>query len=125
MGTLDATARLPRGGRDDIWLKGNFSRPTQLSIDGRVVGRVAYESGGDGNYATPLRADIAAGRRRLTVRRLGASWRPGDGAAASISRIVFAPRGRARTIDVDPRRWRSACKRRVDWVEAVRDTPTG
>lgn len=119
-GRIDTTVRFPRGGRFTVWLKGDFSRTTQFMVDDRVVGQVAYQSGGDGNYATPMQAQIAVGARRLTVRRPGGSWRPGDDAGARLERILLEPEGVTRAVDVAPARWRSVCAIDVDWVEAIR-----
>ncbi len=121
IGEIDVRTRVPRAGRYEAWLRGDFSRATQLHVDGRRIGEVAYESGGNGNYATPLALELTAGTHRFTVSRGGGTLRPGDNAPSRLVRIVLQPRGEAQTVDVDPASWRSICSRDdVDWVEAVR-----
>jgi hypothetical protein len=121
-GRIDTTARFPRGGRFTVWLKGDFTRLTQVVIDDRLIGQVSYQSGGEGNYATPFRATIQPGRRRLAIRRPGGSLLPGDNSIAVLRNLVFVPDGPVRVVDVDPKRWRSVCDKQVDWVEAIRKT---
>ena len=120
-GRLDTTVPFERGGQYEFWMRGAFSRPTQSLVDDRVLGTVSYQSGGEGNYATPARVTIEPGRRRIAVRRLGGSWRPGNGNPSRIELIVLQPVGDPRVVDVAPSRWREVCDTTVDWVEAVRD----
>jgi hypothetical protein len=121
IGEINVRTRVPRGGRYTAWLRGDFSRATQLAVDGRRIGEVAYESGGNGNYATSLPVTLAAGTHRFTVSRGGGTWHPGDNAPSRLVRIVLEPQGEARTVDAAPAEWRSICARDdVDWVEAIR-----
>jgi hypothetical protein len=105
-----------------VWLRGDFSRPTEVLIDGTSAGEVAYESGNDGNYASPLDVTLEPGTHELTVRRGGGSLRPGERAPARLVAIVFEPEFAARPAisSADPRRWRSLCGLTVDWVAVVR-----
>jgi hypothetical protein len=120
-GRLDTTVPFARGGRYRVWLKGDIGRRVEIMVDDRILGSVAGESGGQGNYTSPVDAVIAAGRRRIAVRRGGGSLRPGDGSPSRILRIVFAPLdGAPRVVDVAPSDWRSICDMKVDWVEGIR-----
>ena len=118
-GELSAPVTLPAGGDHLIWLKGDFTRRVEVLVDGRPVGSVAYESGGNGNYAEPIAAHLRRGQHRLGLRRGGGTLRPGDGGYSRLLAIVVERRGEPVMHATRPRRWRALCSARVDWVEAV------
>jgi hypothetical protein len=113
---------VPEDGVYDIWLKGDFGRALHVEIDGQTIGSVSGQTGNDGNYARPLRAELSAGSHVLTIERPGGSLRPGDAAPTILRAIVFEPTAAAMPIvkDLDPRDWRRLCNRSVDWVEIAR-----
>ena len=120
-GELSTTVRVPQGGRYRIWLKGEFGRELRVYVNGRRVGAVSYESGNDGNYATPVEATLDPGDNRLRIVRGGGSLRPGDNMAGALRAVVFEPVG----VRTDVRTaaagdWRKLCGRTLDWVELVR-----
>jgi hypothetical protein len=116
--------RIAEAGAYDVWLKGDFARALSVTIDGRRIGSVAEQSGNEGNYALPLRAELSAGPHLLELERGGGSLRPGDGAATILRAIVFEP-DRAGSADnpvreLAPSDWRRLCGRPLDWVEIAR-----
>lgn len=95
-GTLRATFALPRRGVWELWVKGDVMRAVTVRIDGRVLGTLAEQSGGNSlvvNMLTPLRAYLGAGRHVLTIARPGADLAPGDGGAATLTAIFLVPAG--------------------------------
>ena len=121
-GGLEAPFTVQAGGRYRVWLKGDFSRATEVFIDGRSVGDVAYESGNAGNFGSPLGVTLEPGPHELTLRRGGGSLRPGDNAPSRLLGILFEPEfaAQAAVRSIEPRRWRELCGRPVDWVAVVR-----
>jgi hypothetical protein len=124
-GSLHVAFQLPHGGVWEMWLKGEVMRELRLAIDGRALGSLGAQLGGNSlvaNTLAPLHAKLAAGRHTLTIARSGADLAPGDGGAALLSAIYLTPAGptgqpvlRA----VPARRWRSLCGRPLQWVEFV------
>jgi hypothetical protein len=106
-------------GRYLLWFKGVFARPMEVRVDGRRVGEVAYESGGDGNYARPLELQLDAGVHRLQLSKGGGTLHPGDNAPSQLLAIVLQPVVSDTPSSTAPAGWRALCERRLDWVEAV------
>lgn len=120
-GRLDAVVRLPLAGRWLLWLRGDISRPLSVYLDGRRVGSLGRESGGDRNYLKPLALPTAAGQHRLRLVRGGGSLAPGDGAPSVLRRIAFElplPPGRE-VVRLAPSKWRDLCGRQIDWLEVI------
>jgi hypothetical protein len=124
-GSLHAAFALPRGGVWEVWLRGDVMRALRVSIDGRALGSVGGELGGNSlvpNTLAPLRARLSAGRHTLTIARPGTTLAPGDGGAAVLGAVFLTPAGRAgepalRTAAL--RRWRSLCGPPLQWVELL------
>jgi hypothetical protein len=96
-GTLSATFSLPHGGAWELWLEGDVMRALTIRIDGRALGRLGGQLGGNSlvaNPLTPLRARLGAGRHTLTIARPGADLAPGDGGAATLAGIFLVPAAR-------------------------------
>ena len=112
---------VPAAGAYDVWLKGNFGRALTVTIDGRRVGSVAGQTGNEGNYARPLRVELAPGSHLLTLERGGGSLRPGDATPSMLSRVVFEParQGAPAVRELPAEQWGRLCGRPVDWVEVV------
>jgi hypothetical protein len=122
-GHMDLRIKVPTSGGWRIWLKGEFGREVSVSVDGRPVGAVSYESGNEGNYALPTDVELTAGRPRITLTRGGGGLSPGDHAASRLVAVVLEPVSGAETPAVEtmaPSQWRELCGRLVDWVEVVR-----
>jgi hypothetical protein len=118
-GTVRGNFELPKGGEFWLWLRGDFTRPTRIYVDGRLVGEVTHESGGIGNYAAPLRVRLDAGRHDFLLRRDGAGLGPATGGGSHISAVILTKARQPAPVTVPPERWRSLCRRQVDWVEAL------
>ena len=121
-GELEKSVDLPAGGAYRVWLKGDFARPIRVSIDGRSVGEVSYETGNEGNYGSPLDVTLDPGRHQVRIERGGGSPRPGDAAPGRLLAVVFVPEfaGQPAVSSIEPRRWRSLCRRPLDWIAVVR-----
>jgi hypothetical protein len=124
-GLLRTGFALARGGLWELWLKGDVMREVHAAIDGRPVGSLGGQLGGNSlvaNTLTPLSARLSAGLHTLTITRLGANLAPGDGGAALLSAIFLTPVGPAgepalRVMPVS--RPRSLCGNPLQWVEVV------
>jgi hypothetical protein len=124
-GTLRASFRLPRGGAWELWLKGDVMRALRVAIDGRPLGSIGGQLGGNSlvlNTLTPLLARLTAGSHTLAIARPGATLAPGDGGAALLAGIFLTPAGplgRPPLQTVSSRRPRSLCRWRSQWIEVV------
>lgn len=120
-GQLDATVRLPQGGRWQLWLGGNVFRPLSVYIDGRSVGSVGHQTGGDRNYLKALPLTLSAGEHQLRLVRGGGSLAPGDATPSALRRIAFElPTSPAHQVaHMAPARWRDLCGRQLDWLEVT------
>ena len=121
-GRLQTEIHVSRSGRYRLWLKGDFNRPIEIYVDGERIGFVAYESGGQGNYATPVNVTLEPGRHRIELQRPGGSLKPGNGGPARVGLIVLEPawagaQPRRELVSTD--QWRSLCRQPLDWVEVV------
>jgi hypothetical protein len=108
-------------GRVALWLGGSIGRPVAVAIDARRVGSVAYELSGPGQYVQVGEAVAHRGTGSVRLSRGGGSLRPGNGGQSVLGPLVAVPDGAAREAvqTVAPARWRSLCRRQLDWVEAV------
>lgn len=113
--------RVPTSGVWRLWLQGDVGRTLEARVDGLSVGSVGYQSGGSGQYLTPLAADLEPGAHLLELTRGGGSLAPGDGNITGLHSLVLEPPGgSASTVrNVAASRWRSICRETVDWVELV------
>ncbi len=125
-GALHVGFRLPYGGVWELWLKGEIMRDLHVSVDGRSLGSLGGQLGGNSlvaNTLTPLRARLSAGQHRLTITLPDPEiLAPGDGGAAVLSAIFLTPVGAAGqpTLRVLPGGGaRSLCAGPVQWVELV------
>jgi hypothetical protein len=124
-GTLRIGFRLPRAGVWEVWLKGDVMREVRVALDGRQLGSIGDQLGGNSlvtNTFTPLSARLSAGLHTLTITRPGANLAPGDGGAAVLTSIFLTPAGPSgqptlRTVSA--RRARSLCSHAVQWVELL------
>jgi hypothetical protein len=125
-GALEGSVRLGRGGRYRVWLEGSFGRGVGVAIDGRDLGRVAYEPGNPGQYLPVGEVELAPGRHTVRLLRGGGDLHPGNGSTSQSSSrhvgpLVFSPRSNERRAvrsvaaeDAD-----RLCGRRLDWIEVV------
>jgi hypothetical protein len=118
-GTVRGSFEISEAGDYWLWLRGDFTRPTRIYVDGQPVGEVSHESGGIGNYAAPLRVHLEAGKHDFLLRRDGAGLGPATGGLSRISAVILTAARQQAPVTVSPERWRSLCRQQVDWVEAV------
>jgi hypothetical protein len=124
-GTLRIAFRLPHGGKWEVWLKGDVMRELRVTLDGRPLGSIDGQIGGNSlvtNTFAPLPARLSAGRHTLGIARPDADLAPGDGGAAVLSAIFLTrtgPAGLPTLRTVLPRRGRSLCDRSLQWIELV------
>ena len=125
-GRLRTTFETPRGGPWDIWVEGQIMRPVHISVDGRPIGSIGGQLGGNSlnpDIMSPLSVRLAAGRHLLSLTHGGATLAPGDGGWAVLARIFLTPSGAGalqslRTVPAAS--WRSLCGQRLNWIEVVR-----
>jgi hypothetical protein len=133
-GRLWSVFAVPRAGMWEVWLQGEIMRPLRVSVDGRELGSIGSQLGGNSvnpDAIGPLTVRLSRGRHLLSVTRSGASLAPGDGGWAYLDRVFLAPAGAAalgvlRRVPVAS--WRSLCGHEFDWIEVVppsRVTPKG
>ena len=95
-GSLSARFTLPQGGRWQLWLQGQFMPPIGVAVDGRPVGSVAGELGGNSlvpDTAAPLRLRLSAGAHRLSISRGAYGLAPGSAGSAVLARAFLTPAG--------------------------------
>jgi hypothetical protein len=125
-GVLRIALRLPHGGSWELWLKGDVMRELSIALDGRPLGSIAGQIGGNSlvtNTFAPLPLRASTGLHTLTIARPGADLAPGDGGAAVLSAILLTPAGLAGqpTLRAVPAaRARSLCGHPLQWVELLR-----
>jgi hypothetical protein len=128
-GTLSAHFAVPRAGVWDVWLQGQIMPAVTVEIDGRRLGSIGGQLGGNSlvkNTMTPLQAQLSAGTHRLSVRAGGSTLGPGGGGSMVLFAIFLTPAsgaGQQPLRAVAPARWRSLCARSYEWIEAVRSQP--
>jgi hypothetical protein len=124
-GTLRLGFRVPHAGTWEVWLQGDVMRALPLAIDGRPLGSLGDQIGGNSlvlNTLTPLRAALTAGGHTLAITRAGADLAPGDGGAAVLSGVFLTPVGPAgepRLVAAPVARPRSLCARPLQWMELL------
>jgi hypothetical protein len=109
-----------------LWLQGEIMRPVQVSVDGRPLGSVGAQVGGNSlnpDVMAPLRVALSAGPHVLSITRGGFSLAPGNGGWAILDGISLTPDGSPsneslRSVPLS--QWRSLCGRTYAWIEAVR-----
>lgn len=124
-GSLRLAFRLPHRGLWRVWLQGDVMRPVHLAVDGRPLGSLGAQLGGNtlvANTLSPLTVRLAAGPHTLTIARPGASLAPGDGGAAVLAGVFLTPAGPAGTpvlVKAPLAGRRSLCSRPVQWIELL------
>lgn len=122
-GTMRLAFGLPHGGLWQLWLQGDVMRAIGIAIDGRPLGSLGAQLGGNSlvlNTFSPLSVRLSGGAHTLTITRPGASLAPGDNGAAVLDGIFLTlagSAGRPSLISVPVSRWRSLCAHKLEWVE--------
>jgi hypothetical protein len=125
-GVIEGSVRLPRGGRQRLWLEGSFGRGLRVTVDGRDAGAVSYEPGNAGQYLPLGELRLRPGRHTVRLIRGGGDLRPGNGAgdqssSVHIGPLVFSPRPNERRAvrSVAAEDAGRLCGRRLDWIEVT------
>jgi len=89
---------LAKGGSYDLWMEGTVGRPLKFTLDGRSVGKIAYEERYPGQFLHIGAATVAAGSHTLVIERGGGSLHPGSGDdidpdTRGLGPILLLPRG--------------------------------
>jgi hypothetical protein len=124
-GTMQLSFRLPHGGLWQLWLQGDVMRALHVAVDGRALGSLGAQLGGNSlvlDTLSPLPARLSAGAHTLTISRPAGSLAPGDGGAAVLDGIYLTPAGPAgrpslETVALAQRY--SLCARPPQWVEVL------
>ena len=92
------TFTLARAGTYELWMEGTVGRPIEFILDGRTVGKIAYENRYPEQFLYIGARELAAGRHTLTIVRGNGSLHPGSGDdvdpdTRSFGPIVLLPRG--------------------------------
>ncbi len=124
-GTLRAPFSVPRAGVWELWLQGQLMGTVAVGVDAAELTRISGQVGGDAavpDIAGPFHVPLSAGGHTLTVRRIRRPLAPGDGGLAVLSGAFLVPSGPAgepSLLSVAPARWRTLCRRPLQWVEVV------
>jgi hypothetical protein len=127
-GRLWSAFALPHAGVWEVWLQGEIMRPVRVSVDGRDLGSIAGQLGGNSvnpDTIGPLTVRLSRGRHLLSITRKGASLAAGDGGWAYLDRVFLAPAGAADLAvlrRVPAASWRSLCGHEFEWIEVVPPT---
>jgi hypothetical protein len=120
-GTLSLDARVPTGGRYDLWLGGSFRRTLTATVDGRAVGSVSDQLNNSDQW-TPLgSATVGAGEHVIALRYGGSRLTPGSGGFAfGMGPLALSTSTAGLPVTyLTPSNARSLCGKRLDWLEAL------
>jgi hypothetical protein len=116
---LTDSIHVTSAGRYALWLGGDVDRPLRVSVDGRLIGSPAAQTGGDENVIDVGQVTLAAGDHQVQLVRGGGGIGPGVDSGTSIDAIVLQPVAAEtdRLVRVAPAQWRSLCGQSLDWLE--------
>jgi hypothetical protein len=124
-GTLRAVFTIGHAGVWEVWLKGEFMPTIGVGVDGRRIGSITGQVGGDEvvpDTTAPLLVRLRAGRHHLTVTRTATGLGPGANGWAFLAAVFLTPAGngeRQHLHVVAAADWRALCGHPYLWVEAV------
>jgi hypothetical protein len=124
-GTLRIAFRIPHSGTWELWLQGEVMRELHVAIDGRSLGSLGGQLGGNtlvANTLSPLQVRLSAGVHTLAITLPSAGLAPGDGGAAVLLAAFLTLAGAAGESNLEAvpvARWRSLCARPLQWVELL------
>jgi len=105
-------------GRFGVWLRGTFGRDVSIRIDGRRIGATG-EVNTPGQWLPIGAVTLPAGEHRISIRRPDTSLAPGDGYRGYIGPVALQSLAPSELVSVSPKRARSLCGKRWDWIERV------
>jgi hypothetical protein len=120
-GRLAGTVRLRHGGRYEVWVGGSFRRLVDVTA-GRRPFRDRNQLNHAGQWVPLGTADLEPGDTPMALTYHDADLHAGSGGPPfALGPLALTPENaRSRLLQVSPRRARSLCGRRLDWIEAVR-----
>lgn len=120
--TISGPLVVSRSGSYALWLEAETDRALEIYLDGRRVGAVGADSGGNGNAILVGRLALRRGVHVVRVVRRGGSLAPGDGAVESLSAVILQRFGTTGEplVGSSPGRFRALCGASLDWLELVR-----
>jgi hypothetical protein len=124
-GTLSVSVLLPHAGIWDVWLQGQIMPSVKVAVDGRRLGSLGAQLGGNSvvpNTFTPLPVALGRGRHVLSIGRGGVDLAPGNGGSVALYRVLLTPASappQPNLRTVKPARWYRLCGRSYEWVETV------
>ncbi|HUZ83177.1 MAG TPA: hypothetical protein VMU66_00675, partial [Gaiellales bacterium] len=105
----------------ELWLLGLFARGFVVSVDGRQVGRVKNELGGE-DWVQVADVPLTSGVHTFTITYPHSDLTPGSGdnSFTSLSAIALAAHSPpSELINVSPQQASQLCNRPLDWIEIV------
>lgn len=109
----------PRSGT--VWIPGSSRGRIELAVDGRVLATRRAELNPTGQLTPLAGVRLGPGRHTITVTSQRSAWRPSEGGVpAGPAQLVIGTSRGAGLLEPTPRRARSLCARRLDWIEIVR-----
>jgi hypothetical protein len=105
-------------GAYEVWVRGGGGRPLRVSVDGRLVG--AQRQLNTPEQWLPIgRVTLPAGTHRVSLRRPGAGFEPGNGVNGPVGGIALEPQVPHPLVTVPKARAASLCNQPWDWIERV------
>jgi len=120
-GHASGTLSVQGDGRYEVWVQGDFPRPIEVRLDGRLIG-AASGSNTPGQWLQVATLRLSRGGHTLSVTRAGGHRHlgPGEWGIGTIGAVALQREAPERLETVALKRWRSLCGVRLDWVELVR-----
>ncbi len=123
-GTLRASFSVPSAGWWELSLRGRLMPPIGVDVDGRRVGAIADQTGGNSlitGLAPPLRLRLGAGAHTLLLRRSPPTLAPGERASSVLTGVLLSPAAEppgGRLAARAASAWPRLCRQPLQWVEA-------
>ncbi|MGH2961349.1 MAG: hypothetical protein ACRDL3_04015, partial [Solirubrobacterales bacterium] len=121
-GTIDARVTVPAADRYSIWVGGSVRGSLDLTVDGLPLGSVRHALNNTGQYIRLGQARLERGEHTVSLTLAAPDLHPGSGGQPLAIGPLALSGGEARdarVAHVSPRRARTLCGRRWDWIEAL------
>jgi hypothetical protein len=121
-GTASARIAVPEAGRYTAWLAGDWFGNSSVSIDGDEAGAKRAELNWPGLFTDLGTIELAAGSQKVDLTYDTDGLHPGSGGPPFSFGPLTLSREDARNPvqTIAPANARSLCRRRLDWIDAVR-----
>lgn len=111
-GTMTFQARVLPG--QQLWWQGNIDRPVTIISNGRKVGTIGRQSGGNGSTIGPVK--LPAGEQTITIERGHGTLAPGDHSSTMLDQLALAAPTPSKPVDVSRRATADLCSSQLDWL---------